>query len=59
MSDERACWYAAADCLDTALREVEFAADALSGLAGEEFFAALDRARTAIDEAKREIGVER
>lgn len=54
--DERACFYHAAECLDSAYKEVGDAADDLRDLVDAEFHRAIKRAKKAINEAKDIIG---
>lgn len=54
--DERDRYYRAADCLDTAYRELAAAAGDLRGLASPRFLAEIVRAKDAIDRARGEIG---
>lgn len=53
---EQDLYYHAADCLDTAYRELGSAADDLRGFAGTEFMRAVAEAKRAINRAKDEIG---
>ena len=53
--DQRHLFYAAVDSLNSAYKELGDAADCLRGIVDIEFLRAIDRAKTAINEAKEVI----